>query len=106
MPRLARHVAGATAEGNVGMASSIAFLAAVVASADARCRLLPAPNPPYPLAAITRSPAAIMIGQKGTIELACMRIWRRVGDEREAERCNARLNDLLDEMIALRDGAE
>lgn len=47
-----------------------------------------------------------MIGQKGTIEIARMRMWRRVGDEREAERCNARLNDLLDEMLALRHSAE
>ena len=28
-----------------------------------------------------------------------MRMWRRVGDEREAQRCNDRINDLLDRML-------
>ena len=35
-----------------------------------------------------------------TAELARMRMWRRVGDEREAQRCNDRINDLLDRMLA------
>src|SRR5258705_4821569 len=39
--------------------------------------------------------SSIATGQKVTIELARMRMWRRAGDEREAERCNARINDLL-----------
>jgi hypothetical protein len=34
-----------------------------------------------------------------TAELARMRMWRRVGDEREAQRCNDRINDLLDRML-------
>ncbi len=29
-----------------------------------------------------------------------MRRWRRVGDEREAELCNDRINNLLDRMVA------
>jgi hypothetical protein len=29
-----------------------------------------------------------------------MRMWRRVGDEREAELCNDRINNLLDRMVA------
>ena len=29
-----------------------------------------------------------------------MRMWRQVGDEREAELCNDRINDLLDRMVA------
>jgi hypothetical protein len=29
-----------------------------------------------------------------------MRMWRRVGDEREAELCNDRINNLLDGMAA------
>jgi hypothetical protein len=29
-----------------------------------------------------------------------MRMWRRVGDEREAELCNDRINGLLDRMVA------
>jgi hypothetical protein len=29
-----------------------------------------------------------------------MRMWRRVGDEREAELCNDRINNLLDLMVA------
>ena len=29
-----------------------------------------------------------------------MRMWRRVGDEREAELCNDRINNLLDRMLA------
>jgi hypothetical protein len=29
-----------------------------------------------------------------------MRMWRRVGDEREAELCNDRINNLLDGMVA------
>ena len=29
-----------------------------------------------------------------------MRMWRRVGDEREAELCNDRINSLLDRMVA------
>ena len=39
-------------------------------------------------------------GQKITAELARMRMWRRVGDEGEAELCNDRINDLLDRMVA------
>ena len=39
-------------------------------------------------------------GRKITAELARMRMWRRVGDEREAELCNDRINDLLDRMVA------
>jgi hypothetical protein len=39
-------------------------------------------------------------GQKINVELARMRMWRRVGDEREAELCNDRINNLLDRMIA------
>ena len=39
-------------------------------------------------------------GRKITAELARMRMWRRVGDEREAELCNDRLNNLLDRMVA------
>jgi hypothetical protein len=39
-------------------------------------------------------------GQKITAELARMRMWRRVGDEREAELCNDRINNLLDRMLA------
>ena len=35
-----------------------------------------------------------------TAELARMRMWRRVGDEREAELCNDRINNLLDGMVA------
>jgi hypothetical protein len=38
--------------------------------------------------------------QKITAELARMRMWRRVGDEREAELCNDRINNLLDRMVA------
>jgi hypothetical protein len=33
-------------------------------------------------------------------ELARMRTWRLVGDEREAERCNERINDLLDDIVS------
>jgi hypothetical protein len=29
-----------------------------------------------------------------------MRMWRRVGDEREAQLCNDRINNLLDRMVA------
>lgn len=29
-----------------------------------------------------------------------MRMWRRVGDEREAELCNDRINNLLDMLVA------
>jgi hypothetical protein len=29
-----------------------------------------------------------------------MRMWRRVGDEREAELCNDRINNLIDQMVA------
>jgi hypothetical protein len=29
-----------------------------------------------------------------------MRMWRRVGDEREAELCNDRINNLLDGIVA------
>jgi hypothetical protein len=39
-------------------------------------------------------------GRKITAELARMRMWRRVGDEREAELCNDRINNLLDRMVA------
>jgi hypothetical protein len=39
-------------------------------------------------------------GRKITAELARMRMWRRVGDEREAELCNDRINTLLDRMVA------
>ena len=39
-------------------------------------------------------------GQKITAELARMRMWRRVGDDREAELCNDRINNLLDRMVA------
>ena len=35
-----------------------------------------------------------------TEELARMRMWRRLGDEREAELCNDRINDLLDTLVA------
>jgi hypothetical protein len=28
-----------------------------------------------------------------------MRMWRHVGDEREAELCNDRINNLLDRMV-------
>jgi len=35
-----------------------------------------------------------------TAELARMRMWRRVGDEREAELCNDRIDNLLDGMAA------
>ena len=38
-------------------------------------------------------------GRKITAELARMRMWRRVGDEREAELCNDRINNLLDRMV-------
>ncbi len=38
-------------------------------------------------------------GRKITAELARMRMWRRVGDEREAELCNDRINSLLDRMV-------
>ena len=44
--------------------------------------------------------SSIATGQKVTIELARMRMWRRVGDEREAELCNDRINNLLDRMLA------
>jgi len=37
-----------------------------------------------------------------TAELARMRMWRRVGDEREAQRCSDRINDLLDRLRAVR----
>jgi hypothetical protein len=40
------------------------------------------------------------IGRKITAELDRMRMWRRVGDEREAELCNDRINNLLDRMVA------
>lgn len=36
--------------------------------------------------------------QRITAELARMRLWRRMGDEREAELCNDRINDLLDQI--------
>jgi hypothetical protein len=39
-------------------------------------------------------------GQKITAELARMRMWRRVGDVREAQMCNDRINSLLDRMVA------
>jgi hypothetical protein len=39
-------------------------------------------------------------GRKITAELDRMRMWRRVGDEREAELCNDRINNLLDRMVA------
>jgi hypothetical protein len=39
-------------------------------------------------------------GRRITAELARMRMWRRVGDEREAELCNDRINNLLDRMVA------
>jgi hypothetical protein len=39
-------------------------------------------------------------GRRITAELARMRMWRRVGDEREAELCNDRINKLLDRMVA------
>ena len=39
-------------------------------------------------------------GRRITAELARMRMWRRVGDEREAELCNDRINNLLDGMVA------
>jgi hypothetical protein len=29
-----------------------------------------------------------------------MRTWRRIGDEREADLCNDRINNLLDRMVA------
>ena len=35
-----------------------------------------------------------------TAELARMRMWRRLGDEREAELCNDRINSLLDTLVA------
>jgi hypothetical protein len=38
--------------------------------------------------------------QKITAELARMRMWRRVGDQREAELCNDRINNLLDRTFA------
>jgi len=38
--------------------------------------------------------------QKITAELARMRLWRRVGDEREAELSNDRINSLLDGTFA------
>jgi hypothetical protein len=40
------------------------------------------------------------MGRRITAELARMRMWRRVGDEREAELCNDRINSLLDRMNA------
>jgi hypothetical protein len=36
-----------------------------------------------------------------TAERARMRIWRRVGDEREAARCSDRIDDLLDRISAV-----
>ena len=33
-------------------------------------------------------------------ELARMRMWRRLGDEREAARCSDRIDDLLDRINA------
>ena len=36
-----------------------------------------------------------------TAELARMRMWRRLGDEREAELCNDRINDMLDMLVAV-----
>ena len=42
---------------------------------------------------------SIATGRKITEELARMRMWRRLGDEREAERCNDRINDLLDRVV-------
>jgi hypothetical protein len=39
-------------------------------------------------------------GREITAELARMRMWRCVGDEREAELCNDRINSLLDRMAA------
>jgi hypothetical protein len=39
-------------------------------------------------------------GQKITAELARMRMWRRLGDEGEAELCNDRINNLLDRLVA------
>ena len=38
-------------------------------------------------------------GRRITAELARTRMWRRVGDEREAELCNDRINNLLDRMV-------
>jgi hypothetical protein len=38
--------------------------------------------------------------QKIAAELARMRMWRRLGDEREAEQGNDRINDLLDRINA------
>ena len=38
-------------------------------------------------------------GRRIAAELARMRMWRRVGDEREAELCNDRINNLLDRMV-------
>ena len=38
-------------------------------------------------------------GRKITAELARMRMWRCIGDEREAELCNDRINNLLDGMV-------
>jgi hypothetical protein len=42
---------------------------------------------------------SIATGRKITEELVRMRMWRRLGDEREAERCNDRINDLLDRVV-------
>jgi hypothetical protein len=35
-----------------------------------------------------------------TAELARMRMWRRLGDDREAELCNDRINNLLDMLFS------
>jgi hypothetical protein len=45
---------------------------------------------------------SIATGRKIIDELARMRMWRRVGDEREAELCNDRINDLLDRTVVAR----
>jgi hypothetical protein len=45
---------------------------------------------------------SIATGRKIIDELARMRMWRRVGDEREAELCNDRINDLLDRTFVAR----
>ena len=47
-----------------------------------------------------RTPISGATAHKITDELARMRQWRRAGDERELERCNDRINNLLDQMVA------